>query len=198
MIRIDVMRPVLDRAGQGSLVGRRGAVAVGVFTCALLTALGAQVRIPLPWTPVPLTLQTFFVPLAGAALGPGLGAASQALYLALGLLGVPVFAGGAAGPATLLGPTAGYLVGFPLAAFGTGVCLRRAARPGLFRIWLAIVAGTLAIYVCGVGWLVLGFHLPVTQALAGGVLPFLVGDGVKALAATGLVQGSRLRDRQGV
>ena len=198
MIRIDVMRPVLDRAGLGSLVERKGGVVVGVFTCALLTALGAQVRIPLPWTPVPLTLQTFFVPLAGVALGPGLGAASQVLYLALGILGVPVFAGGTAGPAILLGPTAGYLVGFPLGAFGTGVCLRRATRPGLFRIWLAIAAGMLAIYVCGAGWLVLGFHLPLIQALAGGVLPFLAGDGMKALAAAGLVRGSRPWDRQGV
>jgi biotin transport system substrate-specific component len=189
MIRTDAVRPARDRLGLGLLEGK-GALAVGVAVCALLTALGAQIRIPLPWTPVPLTLQTFFVPLAGAALGPVLGAGSQLLYLAVGLAGLPVFAGGAAGPAVLWGATAGYLAGFPLAAWGAGAFLRRSPGPSLPRIGLAIALGMAAIYACGAAWLVIGLHASLGQALTAGVLPFLPGDAVKAIAAAGLVRGA--------
>ncbi len=178
---------VRDRFGLHLLAGSTS-LAIGVVGCALLTAVGAQVRIPLPWTPVPLTLQTFFVPLTGAALGPGLGAASQVLYLLLGFAGVPVFA--AAGPGLLFGATAGYLLGFPLAAWSAGALLQRVSGRGLFRIWLATAAAMGIIYVCGAGWLVLGLHFTPIQALSAGVVPFLPGDAAKAIAAAGLVRAA--------
>src|SRR5512138_2923700 len=139
---------------------------IGVLGFVLLMALGAHVRIPLPWTPVPVTLQTLFLHLAGASLGSGLGALSQVLYLALGAANLPVFAGGA-GAAALLGPTAGYLVGFVGAAALTGRLIGR--TPSLTRAFLAMAAGTLVVYACGMLWLAYLLHLSPTQAFMQGV-----------------------------
>jgi biotin transport system substrate-specific component len=185
MMRTEALRVVRTDIGTGTRT-----LIIGVLGCAVLTALGAQVRIPLPGTPVPLTLQTFFVPFAGAALGPGLGALSQALYLCAGLLGFPVLAGGLSGPSVLFGATAGYLLGFPVAAWATGALLRR-PRPGLGQAMLAVVAGTALIYMCGAGWLVFGLHLSAAQAIQAGVLPFLPGDALKVIAAAGLIRAAR-------
>ena len=92
--------------------GRRGLVAMGVVAFALAPAAGAYIAIPLPFTPVPITLQPLFVILAGALLGPWAGATSMAMYLTLGAIGAPVFSGGHAGLPWLMGPTGGYLAGF--------------------------------------------------------------------------------------
>ena len=152
-----------------------------VTVSALFVAVFAQIRIPLPFTPVPLTGQTFAVLLAGAALGAKRGAASLALYTLLGALGLPFFAGGASGLAYMSGPTLGYLVGFVAAAFAMGLLAERGLERSVRTSLVPFLAGTLVIYLFGAGWLAVLFG--VEQALALGVLPFLVGDAIKLLFA---------------
>lgn len=148
----------------------------------LFTALLAQVRILLPFTPVPLTGQTFAVLLVGAALGSRRGLAAMALYLLLGGLGLPFFAGGQGGWTYLAGPTLGYLLGFAAAAWLVGRLAERGLERRLRTAWLPFLAGTLVIYACGAAWLALS--LGVQKALLLGVLPFVAGDLLKiALAA---------------
>jgi biotin transport system substrate-specific component len=169
---------------------------IAVLAFATMTALGAYVRIPLPWTPVPVTLQTFFVLLAGATLGPALGATSQVLYLTVGAAGAPVFAGGMGGISLLLsGPTAGYLMGFVLATVSTGWLVRRRADAGILWIVCSMTVGTLAVYACGTTWLVWNLQLTLTSALAQGILPFVPGDAIKLLSAAVLVRASKRGDR---
>jgi biotin transport system substrate-specific component len=176
------------------LEGRSASRVIGVLAFVIMMSLGAHVRIPLPWTPVPITLQTFFVSLAGATLGPALGPASQAIYLLLGVAGLPVFAGGGSGVRYLLaGPTTGYLIGFVLASALVGWLVRRRQDPGVPWILLSMAAGSLTIYACGVAWLTWSLSLSLGGALAKGFLPFLVGDVVKTGAAVGLFRGYRRR-----
>src|SRR6266446_1608393 len=126
-----------------------------VIGFALLTCAGAKITIPLPFTQVPATLQTLPVLLAGALLGARAGAASQALYVGLGIAGLPVFALPGTGPGYLLGPTGGFLVGFVVAAFVTGQ-VRRLVRPlGSAGAFLALLCGGVALYLCGLSWLAL-------------------------------------------
>lgn len=152
---------------------------------ALLVALRAQVRIPLPFTPVPLTGQTFAVLLVGAALGSKRGFASLGLYTVLGLAGLPVFAGGASGLGYALGPTGGYLFGFILSAYTIGLLAERGLERNISTSLLPFLAGTVIIYALGAAWL--AFYVGPQAAIAKGVLPFLPGDVIKlALAATTL------------
>lgn len=170
-------------------VVRLTALALGF---AALTGLAAQVRVPLPFTPVPITLQTFAVLLAGIALGGRVGGLSQALYVAIGLGGVPWFTGGGAGPSHLLGPTGGYLVGFVAAAAVVGYLTDRfaAARELPALLGLLVVANFVVIYGFGLPWLyvwlsaVNGQAVSLAQLLTMGLLPFVPGDVVKLLAAT--------------
>lgn len=162
----------------------RRVIAVTAFV--LATALAAQVRVPVPMTPVPVTLQTMFVLLAGAMLGPRLGAASMLAYLGMGVGGLPVFAGGAFGLAYLLGPTGGYLLAFPAAAFVAGVLTRGAQRRGVLdaaRLWLAIMAASMVILVSGAAWLA-ALTGDFAGAIALGIMPFLVGEVFKGSLAT--------------
>lgn len=133
----------------------RQAVLVALF--AVLTAVGAFVRVPLP---VPFTLQVPAVLLAGLALGPRLGAASQLAYIAVGLLGLPVFATGG-GPGYVLTPTFGFLAGFVLGAWTVGAVAGDPARCGTPRLVLALVLGIGAIYLVGVSWF--GWNLALYQ-----------------------------------
>ena len=149
---------------------------------AALVALLAQVRIPLPFTPVPLTGQTFGVLLVAAALGSKRGAASMALYMALGAFGLPVFAGGAAGLSYMTGATLGYLIGFVLAAYVVGALAERGLERSVRTSLLPFLVGTLIIYVCGVTWLTVLLG-SITKALAAGLVPFLIGDAIKLIAA---------------
>lgn len=148
------------------------------------TFLGAFVEIPLPFTPVPLTLQTLFVLLGGAWLGRSWGAGVQGAYLALGGLGAGVFAGAASGLVHLTGPTAGYLWAFLPAAALVGRCYPSAARRGLLAR-VALFAGADALVLAsGAAWLGWLLHLSPAQALLMGVAPFLPGEALKvALAA---------------
>lgn len=168
---------------------RIAAVAL-VVGAAAITALAAQWRFHLPFTPVPITGQTFAVLLTGAALGWRLGAAGQALYLLAGLAGAPVFTDGGSGWEVLSGPTGGYIVGFVFAAALVG----RAAERGHDRRFLGMVAAFLAgsavIYLFGVVGLMAATGWPLTEAIARGMTPFLVGDLVKAAAAGVLLPGA--------
>ena len=149
----------------------------------LVVAGMAQVRIPLPFTPVPITGQTFAVLLVGATLGFRRGAISLLLYLLQGILGLPVFAGGASGMAILLGPTGGYLIGFVVAAGLVGLLAARGMDRRIPSALLAFLAGETVIYLFGVAWL--SVFLGIQHAIVAGLLPFLVGDAIK-LAAAGL------------
>ena len=156
-----------------------------VIGFALLTAAAAQVRVPLPFTPVPVTGQTFAVLLAGAALGSRAGAASQGLYVLLGLGGLPFFSGGNGGWDYATGPTLGYLVGFVVAAAVVGSLAERQQDRTIATALPAFLAGTVVIYLFGVGWLIASLPTDLTDALVKGMVPFVVGDLLKvALAGT--------------
>jgi biotin transport system substrate-specific component len=159
--------------------------AARVALMAALIAVLALFSLPLPFTPVPVTLQIFGVMLAGALLPPGEAVAAVALYLALGAAGLPVFAGGRGGVAVLLGPTGGYLWG-DLADVALAAWLLR--RPGwtrnAFRVWAAIAAGLALTYLGGLLQLRAGWIPGWREALAAGVWPFLPFDLVKAAVAT--------------
>lgn len=156
----------------------RGISLVALF--AALTATGALIAIPLPGG-VPFTLQVLFTLLAGLILGPRLGAASQATYALIGVAGLPVFAGGKAGPGVLFGPTGGYVFGFIAAAYTVGLITRDSKS--LPRLALAMAAGILIIYGLGVAQLSVVASLDPVQAITVGMLPFLPGDVVKAVVA---------------
>jgi len=163
--------------------------AVLVVGFALLTALAAQITIPLGFTPVPITGQTFAVLLAGATLGAARGAASQGLYVVLGAVGLPFYAEGAGGWTEATGSTAGYLVGFVIAAAVVGHLAERGQDRRISTAIPAFVAGTMIIYTLGAGWLARSLDVPVTaaagepSAIAYGVAPFIVGDLAKAVLA---------------
>ena len=178
-------RPVVTRV--------EARLAIGVASFALLTALGAFVRIPLPFTPVPVTLQTLFVLSAGVALGRGPGALSQGIYLGCGILGAPFFAGGESGVAYLFGSTGGYLLAFPLAAWLAGTLSRGEGRSEVLGTALPLITGAALIFIGGATWLGFRADLSVAQALTLGVVPFLPGTVVKIAVATGGLQA--LRDR---
>lgn len=158
---------------------------------ALFTAAMAQVEISLGFTPVPITGQTMAVLIAGASLGMRLGAASQALYWALGLVGLPFYAGGEGGWQNGTGATLGYLVGFVVAAAVVGRLAERQSVRSLGAATSAMALGSVVIYVFGAGWLAHHLGIPVatgeTNAISLGVTPFLVGDVVKLALAGALL-----------
>jgi biotin transport system substrate-specific component len=155
-----------------------------VAGAAALTGLAAQVAIPLPFTPVPLSLQTFAVLLSAAALGPHRAAAAMLLYLAAGVGGVPWFAEQRAGVGF---PSFGYIVGFVLAAVVVGALARRGSDRSVPGSMATMVLGNLVIYAVGVPYLALAIGVDLFTAVALGALPFLVGDALKILLAGGLL-----------
>lgn len=163
------------------LSGRPALVKDAAWTAgfALLTALSAQVEVRLPWTPVPLTGQTFAVLLAGALLGSRRAFASQAAYLAAGFAGLPVFAGGGATAVHLFGPSGGYLWSFPVAAGLVGLLVERGAAARFWTLAAALAAGSLVILVSGAAWLGVFFSLPAREAWRLGIYSFLLGDILK-------------------
>jgi biotin transport system substrate-specific component len=171
--------PLLPQAPAARAVPATRALAV--LLGAALVALAAQIAIPLPGTPVPLTLQPLAVLIVGGLLGPELGAGALMVYLALGATGLPVFTPyGLPGIARLLGPTGGYLLAYPVAAFAVGTVARGRAHWG--RVALAALAGLALIHVGGLAQLLL-----ITGSAAGavrlGTLPFLLGDALKLALA---------------
>ena len=151
---------------------------------ALVVALTAQIYIPT--TPVPFTGQTFGVLVVGGALGLRRGAAALLLYLAIGLLGVPVFAEGASGRAVLFGVTGGYLVGFVVAAAVVGRLAELGWDRRLSGALVTMLVGTSLIYAVGVPWLKLTTGMPWSEAVAVGMTTFLVWDIAKLAVAAGL------------
>jgi biotin transport system substrate-specific component len=164
-----------------------------VWTALLAACIAVGAWLQLPIGPVPITLQPLFTFLAGYLLGPASGAAAVALYVAAGVLGLPVFAGGKAGLGVLLGPTGGYLVGFVLGAAATGL----AAPPGRPIGWVRGVAtgalGLAVAYAVGAAWLAQVLHFDAKKAIAVGVAPFVAFDAVKVAVALVLARHLRAR-----
>ena len=154
---------------------------------ALLTALMAQIEIRLWFTPVPITGQTFAVLLSGAALGLRLGAASQALYVAMGLVGLPFYSGGGSGWETATGATGGYLFGFVISAAVVGALAERRHDRSVLTAVPAFLTGTVIIYIFGVAWLAHFLEVGTTEALEFGLVPFVIGDLIKAGVAAMLL-----------
>ena len=187
---------VVSTRGESPAVSSAIRIASVVFFAAL-TAASAQVSFPLPFTQVPFTLQPMVVLLAGLTLGSRLAAASAVLYLAAGIAGFPVWAASttlAPGALRLLGPTGGYLMSYPFAAFVTG----RFAERGFDRRYatsvLAMAAGLAVIYACGIVWLGLfardasgSVATGLRPAIITGLLPFVIPDALKLASAAGIV-----------
>jgi len=193
----------IARTGYGTLLttradGREMSFATRIAAMLFITAAtaaAAQVSVPVGLTPVPLVLQDMVVLLGGAALGSRLGMAAQVLYLLAGLSGLPVFAASAVlpqGPLRLLGPTGGYLLSYPFAAFLTGYLAERGFDRRYSTSVLAMAAGLVVIFVCGVPWLAM-FARPVgigfEAALHQGLYPFLLGDVFKIFLGAAILPG---------
>ncbi len=167
-----------------------------VVAASLVTAGAAQLEIRLPWTPVPITGQTFAVLMSGIVLGARRAFAAQCLYLLEGASGLPFFAGGAAGVLKLVGPTGGYLMAFPFAAAITGALAERAWDRKPVTMFLTMLAGSVIIFVLGLAQLTR--FVPGPSLLAAGLLPFIPGDILKSLlAAAALPLAWRLVPRSG-
>jgi len=149
---------------------------------AALTAVGAFISIPI--YPVPLTLQTLFTLLAAMTLGSVMGASSQIIYVLLGVVGLPVFAGFKAGIGILFGPTGGFLFGFIISAYVIGKIIELKKEKNMFYYFLAGLLGTVIIYIIGITQLSLVTSIGVKKALTVGMLPFLPGDIFKIIAAS--------------
>jgi len=161
-----------------------------VLFVTVLTVVAAQVSIPLPFTPVPFTLQPMVVLLGGAALGARLGMSAQVLYLALGIAGLPVFAASPILPqgfARLLGPTGGYLLSYPIAAFVSGYLAQRGFDRRYLTSVVAMFAGLAIVFTCGVTWLAFGAHVGLAGAIRTGLVPFIPADIIKVLLAATLL-----------
>ena len=163
---------------------------VAVFVS--LITLGAFIRIPLPFTPVPVTLQTFFVLLAGLLLGVRLAAITQVSYLLLGVIGIPLFAGAGSGIWYLYGPSAGYLFGFFLAALFVGK-YAPLLEGRFFPLLILLCLAQAIILACGVIWLGILFKYSFTKLLFIGFLPFIPGDFLKATACVPVYLALRSR-----
>ncbi len=181
MVYADLLRPTMRR----SALLYDAALVLGA---SLVIALSAQVAIQLPFSPVPITGQTMAVLLVGALLGSRRGALAVLAYIAEGLAGLPVFAGGAAGLARLFGPTGGYLVGFVAAAFLVGWLAERGWDRRFGTTLAAMTLGNLVIYGVGAVWLAV-FVGGLSRAWSLGVLPFLPGDAIKIVLAAVLLPG---------
>lgn len=168
------------------LVNRTAVVFFGIVSGIILTALSAFVRIPLPFTPIPLTLQTLIVVLLGAVLGRKYGAITQASYVLIGILGAPIFIGASFGLMHLAGPTGGYLIGFIATAYLVGKLIPRTNSVSFLRIFSMMVIGSIPILLFGTIQLFFLMHLTWKQAFVIGFLPFIPGDILKSFIAAGI------------
>jgi len=171
--------------------------ALRIAAANLLLVLCARVAIPLPWTPVPITGQTFGVMLIAVLLGPTRAAVAISLYLLEGFAGLPVFQPfGPPGPARFIGPTAGYLLAYPFAAAVSGWLVAKRVFGNAYARVLPLVAslvcGESVVFLGGCTWLAVGMHLGWGAAFASGVAPFLPGDAVKIAAVVAVVRSLHL------
>ena len=162
-----------------------------IVYASLLAALAAiSAYFPIPIGPVPVILQNIFILLAGLLLGSRWGLISMGIYLLIGAIGLPVFSAGRGGIAHFFGPTGGYLFGYALCAFVTGLISERGTE-GTARDIVAVIVGDLMLFVPGVPWLVAVTGITWGKAFLVGMLPFLPGDAIKAAAAVLLAQAIR-------
>ena len=196
MAHATVLGRLYDLSRKEIIVGSIACSIIGIFGFIIATAAGAFVRIPLPFTPVPITFQTFFVLLAGAVLGRRLGTFSQAGYVIFGLTGLPIFAGAAGGVLHFLGPTGGYLIGFVVASWAVGWLIHLKKQASFIWAVGAMLAGSFIIYLFGATWLTLSLHIDLWKALLLGVLPFIPGDIIKLLGAAALFSAIQARSRE--
>jgi biotin transport system substrate-specific component len=181
---ITIPRFLQTTAGENALVRD----VLLIVAASLLIAIAAQVAVPLPFSPVPMTLQPMAVLLVGAVLGSTRGAAAAALYLLEGATGLPVFAQGKGGIFWLVaGPTAGFLLSYPLVAWVTGALSERGWSRSVLRTMAMMVAGITLIHLGGWSWLSAVIGLGPGRAFALGTAPFLVGDLVKIAIAAALL-----------
>lgn len=159
------------------------------FAGSLFLALTAQIIIPLPYTPVPITGQTFGVLLIGALLGSGTGSLATVLYLLQACLGAPVLAGAVGGAAAVVGPTGGYIVGFVFSAYLTGKLFEAGWNSSFHQTVISLTLGTAVIFAFGLAWLAV--FTPVNFLLAAGLFPFLPGAVVKIFLAATVIQSSQ-------
>ena len=181
-----VRKPTLSEAALEKLM--MPSVTISAVTKAALVVFGsmllaASAQFKIPLYPVPITGQTLVVLLIGMTYGPRLGGITMAAYLLEGAIGLPVFAGGAAGVAVLMGPTGGYLFGFFLASIAMGYLAELGMGRTAASTVAAMVIGNCLIYLCGTLWL--ANFIGLGQAIAAGVLPFLYGDALKLIVAAG-------------
>ncbi|MBA2806160.1 biotin transporter BioY [Streptomyces sp. KM273126] len=161
---------------------------------AALTGIAAQIAVPVPGSPVPVTGQTFAALLVGTALGAGRGFLSLALYALVGMAGMPWFAEGGSGYAA---PSFGYVLGMLLAATFVGALARRGGDRSVLRMAGTMAVGELIIYAIGVPYLALAADMSLTAAIAAGLTPFLIGDALKAALAMGALPAAwKLADRK--
>lgn len=158
-----------------------------VVAAALLTAMCAQISIPIPGDPVPITGQTFAVLLTGAALGANRGALGQLLYVGLGLVGLPFYADGDSGWTVVSGATGGYLIAFPIAAWVVGKLAEQRMDRNPVKAVIPFTLGSLIVFAIGVPWLAVSADLSLVRAIELGFVPFIPGGIVKALLAAGLL-----------
>lgn len=180
----EVSHPIAPSRSVGPLsdLHRRALI---VFVGTVFLATCAHISIPLGFTPVPLSLQPFGVLLLGLLLSPAMAGMTLCAYLAEGAMGLPVFAPGPLGVAHLLGPTAGYLLAYPIAAVLIASLRRRIAK-GFGGALVCAAAGDLTILLLGASWLAVATHTSSSSALALAVSPFLPGDAIKAAAAAAI------------
>jgi biotin transport system substrate-specific component len=157
-----------------------------VIAASLFVALCARMTLPLPFTPVPLTLQNFGVLLVGVVLGSRRGFAALALYLVEGATGLPVFnPTGLGGLAQLLGPTGGYLMAYPVVAFVAGWMWER-GRKHFTRALISTIAAELLLFAAGISWMVIMLHVPFARAAQFGLYPFVFAEVLKVMCAAAL------------
>lgn len=154
---------------------------------AAMIAVGAYVKIPIPFSPVPITLQVFFIFLAGAMLGSRWGTLSVIVYLLLGIIGLPVFSGGASGPGILFGPTGGYLISFAVAAFLIGKLSEKRGTSNVLLNATFMLAGLCIIYLLGTPYLAYTANITIENAIKLGIIPFLPADLLKVALASVIV-----------
>ncbi|MFV0516349.1 MAG: biotin transporter BioY [Aminipila sp.] len=164
----------------------------GIF--AAVTGITSGIIIPLPFTPVPMTLATLAVMLAGGLLGSKYGAISMIVYTLLGAFGAPVFSGYTGGMGKLLGPTGGYIIGYILTAYIVGLVIEKSKeKPSFWLTAIAMLLGISVCYILGTLWFMFSTHTPLWASLVSCVFPFLIGDVIKIVAGSILV--TKLRPR---
>jgi len=191
----------MESFGRSAAISRADTLSrmLAAFFFATATAVCAQISVRLWYTPVPVTLQVFGVILSGLALGSRWGAISQFQYLMLGAMGLPIFANWTGGPAALVGPSGGYLIGFILGAFAAGRVFEMLGKRTVLAALAGGIAGIFGIYLLGASWLAVWIGVTGGRSLAGcilgawqmGIVPFIGVDLLKAAAASGLVLSGR-------